>query len=66
MVARPTHVNPYEFAAVAALRAHQLMDGCIPLLTGEHKATTMAQMEVAAGKVIGVWTAPILPVAPIL
>jgi len=66
MVARPTHVNAYEFAAVAALRAHQLMDGCVPLLTGEHKATTMAQMEVAAGKVIGVWTAPIVPVAPIL
>jgi DNA-directed RNA polymerase subunit K/omega len=67
MVARPTYVNPYEFAAVAALRAHQLMNGCVPLLTGQHKATTMAQMEVAAGKVTGVWRqTPAVPVAPIL
>lgn len=49
---RPFDSNAYEFVKVAALRAHQLMAGCIPLLTGEHKATTMAQMEVAAGKVV--------------
>lgn len=54
MVARPTHLNAYEFVAVAALRAHQLMDGCVPLLSGDHKPTTMAQMEVAAGKVLGI------------
>jgi DNA-directed RNA polymerase subunit K/omega len=41
----------YEFAVVSALRAHQLMQGCTPRLDGEHKATRMAQMEVAAGKV---------------
>jgi hypothetical protein len=28
------------------------MAGCIPLMTGVHKATTMAQMEVAAGKIV--------------
>jgi len=68
MVARPAHLNAYEFVAVAALRAHQLMDGCVPHLAGEHKATTMAQMEVAAGKVLGI-TIPqtsAAAVAPIL
>ena len=49
MVTRPAHFNQYEFVAVAALRAHQLRAGCIPRLQGDHNATTMAQMEVAAG-----------------
>jgi hypothetical protein len=49
MIARPSHLNAYEFAVVAALRAQQLMAGCTPRLCGEHGATTMAQMEVAAG-----------------
>lgn len=68
MVARPTHLNAYEFVAVAALRAHQLMDGCVPHLAGEHKATTMAQMEVAAGKVLGISLpqTSTVPAAPIL
>jgi DNA-directed RNA polymerase subunit K/omega len=51
MVARPVAVGRYEFVVVAALRAHQLMQGCTPRLGGEHKATEMAQMEVAAGSV---------------
>ena len=51
MVTRPPHFNPYEFAVVSGLRAHQLMDGCVPQLEGEHNATTMAQMEVASGKI---------------
>lgn len=51
MVTRPPSFNPYEFVVVASLRAHQLMDGCIPQLEGEHNATTMAQMEVASGKI---------------
>lgn len=54
MVARPIGLNPYEFAVVSALRTHQLMHGCVPQLGGEHKATTMAQMEVASGKVVRV------------
>lgn len=49
MISRPPHLNAYEFAVVAALRAQQLMAGCTPRLGGEHGATTMAQMEVAAG-----------------
>jgi len=49
MITRPPHLNAYEFAVVAALRAQQLMAGCTPRLAGEHSATTMAQMEVAEG-----------------
>lgn len=49
---RPFDSNAYEFVMIASQRAHQLMAGCIPLMTGEHKATTMAQMEVAAGKIV--------------
>lgn len=49
---RSPRFNACEFAVVSALRAHQLMAGCVPRLGGDHKATTMAQMEVAAGKVL--------------
>jgi hypothetical protein len=49
MVTRPAGVNAYEFIAVSALRAQQLLAGCTPRLPGEHTAMVMAQMEVAAG-----------------
>jgi DNA-directed RNA polymerase subunit K/omega len=49
MVTRPVHLNAYEFVAVAALRAKQLLAGCTPRLEGDHSPATMAQMEVAAG-----------------
>ena len=52
MVERPAQWNAYEYVVVASLRAHQLMGGCLPRLAGTHKATTMAQMEVSAGKVV--------------
>ncbi len=48
---RPYDSNAYEFVMIASQRAHQLMAGCIPTLAGAHKATTMAQMEVAAGNI---------------
>jgi DNA-directed RNA polymerase subunit K/omega len=51
MVVRSSSVNMYEFVVVSALRTHQLMSGCTPRVDGGHKATTVAQMEVAAGKV---------------
>ena len=51
MVSRPTSLNAYEFVALAALRAQQLLAGCTPRLEGVHNAATMAQMEVAAGRV---------------
>ena len=52
LVERPAEWNAYEYVIVASLRAHQLMSGCLPRVTGgPHKATTLAQMEVSAGKV---------------
>ena len=51
MVTRPAHMNAYEFVAISAVRAKQLLAGCIPRLEGDHGAATMAQMEVAAGRV---------------
>jgi DNA-directed RNA polymerase subunit K/omega len=51
MVERPAEWNAYEYVVVASLRAHQLMGGCVQRVTGTHKATTIAQMEVSAGKV---------------
>ena len=52
MVSRPVRFNAYEFVALAALRAKQLLAGCTPRLEGDHNAATMAQMEVAAGCVV--------------
>lgn len=51
MTLRPAHLNAYEFVVVSALRAQQLLAGCTPRLPGTHSATTMAQMEVADGRV---------------
>lgn len=51
MVSRPAAYNAFEFVVVSALRAAQLMKGCVPRMAGAHKTTMMAQMEVAAGKV---------------
>jgi hypothetical protein len=52
MVIRPVDVNPFEFVVVASLRAQQLLAGCTPRLDGLHGAATMAQMEVARGRVV--------------
>jgi len=51
VVSRPSRIEAFEFVVVSVLRAQQLMKGCIPRLDGEHKAITMAQMEVSAGKI---------------
>ena len=51
MVIRPVDRNPFEFVVVAALRAQQLLAGSVPRLEGPHSAATMAQMEVAGGRV---------------
>jgi DNA-directed RNA polymerase subunit K/omega len=45
-------MEKFEFVVMATLRAQQLMKGCVPQLDGDHKATTMAQMEVSAGKIV--------------
>jgi DNA-directed RNA polymerase subunit K/omega len=51
MVIRPVHLNAYEFVVVSALRAQQLLAGCVPRVEGLHSPATMAQMEVAGGRV---------------
>ena len=51
MVIRPKHLNAYEFVVVSSLRAQQLMAGSVARVDGDHNATTLAQMEVAAGRV---------------
>ena len=51
MIHRSPTSNAFEFVAVAALRTHQLKRGCTQRVPGEHKQTTLAQMEIVAGKV---------------
>ena len=61
MVNRSERSNAFEFVALSALRAHQLLAGCVPTLQGEHTVATMAQMEVAAGHVIRAADADLVP-----
>jgi DNA-directed RNA polymerase subunit K/omega len=43
--------NSFEFVTVAALRARQLLAGCIPKLDGSPKPARRALQEVSAGVV---------------
>jgi DNA-directed RNA polymerase subunit K/omega len=49
VVIRPVDANPFEFVVVAALRAQQLLAGCVPRVDGTHTPAITAQMEVADG-----------------
>jgi DNA-directed RNA polymerase subunit K/omega len=51
MVNRPAEFNRYEFTVVASLRAKQLLAGCVPRVDGDHSPATLAQMEVAGGRI---------------
>jgi len=51
MINRAATSNAFEFVKVAALRTQQLQRGCVPRVPGIHKKTTIAQMEIVAGKV---------------
>ena len=65
-VCRPERYGAFEFVVVSTLRAAQLMRGCIPRVeVGRHKATIVAQREVASGQVSKVIADPI-PVPAIL
>jgi len=67
VIQRPEGVGAFQFVVLATLRAAQLIRGCTPRVDGMHKATVTAQLEVAEGKVMQVFTRPdavILP-API-
>ena len=54
MIQRPPGIGAFQFVILATLRAAQLMRGCRPRIDGAHKATVMAQFEVAEGKVMQV------------
>ena len=53
MIVRPTEMGAFHFVVLATRRAKQLMRGCIPHATGEHKKTTLAAIEIADGTVVG-------------
>jgi len=50
---RPTTrpINSFEFVTVAAARARQLLQGCVPRVEGSPKPARRALQEVAAGLV---------------
>ena len=60
MIQRPSEIGKFQFVVLASLRAVQLTRGCTPRVAGIHKRTTMAQLEVAQGKVTEDLT-PVLP-----
>jgi hypothetical protein len=49
----PADIGAFRFAVVSALRAAQLLRGCVPKIDdgGSHRATVIAQLEVAGGKI---------------
>ncbi|MDE3154317.1 MAG: DNA-directed RNA polymerase subunit omega [Acidobacteriota bacterium] len=53
MIHRPAGMGQFQFATLANLRAAQLLRGCRPKVEvdGSHKATVIAQMEVAQGMI---------------
>jgi len=51
MIHRPSGMGAFEFVVLSTLRAAQLMRGCRPRVDGDHKATILAQCEIAEGKV---------------
>lgn len=61
MIQRPQDSNAFEFVIASALRAAQLMRGCVPRVAGLHKHITTAQMEVASGKVTKLADVPAAP-----
>lgn len=66
MTDSPKINNPesrFEFVAVAAARAHQLLRGCLPKVEGSAQPARRAQQEVAAGAVARV-DEPVILVEP--
>jgi DNA-directed RNA polymerase subunit K/omega len=48
---KPVSENAFEFVVVAGARAHQLLRGCTPKITGSEKPARLAQKEVKEGLV---------------
>jgi DNA-directed RNA polymerase subunit K/omega len=44
-------MSAFEFVVVCSMRAKQLINGCVPRVTAEHRHTTTARSEVATGVV---------------
>jgi DNA-directed RNA polymerase subunit K/omega len=65
VINRSPLANSFEFVIIAALRTQQLQRGCIQRVLGAHKFTTLAQMEIVAGKVARLAPAALAAVAPI-
>jgi hypothetical protein len=59
VIHRPSGMGAFQFVVLATLRAAQLMQGCRPRVDGVHKATIIAQFEVAQGKVKQLSTAAV-------
>jgi DNA-directed RNA polymerase subunit K/omega len=48
---KPVSENAFEFVVVAGARAHQLLRGCTPKISGSEKPARLAQKEVKEGLV---------------
>jgi hypothetical protein len=64
VVIRPPGVGAFHFITLAALRATQLMRGCLPRIDGEHSVAVTAQLEVANSKVTCVQATADAPPGP--
>lgn len=53
MVRARAGLGAFEFAVLSSLRVAQLIRGCSPRVASTHKHIMTAQMEVAAGTVVG-------------
>jgi hypothetical protein len=57
-VQRPPSMGAFQFVVLATLRAAQLIRGCRPRVKGTHKATVLAQFEVAEGIIVDISITP--------
>jgi DNA-directed RNA polymerase subunit K/omega len=66
VIQRPAGMGAFQFVVLATLRAAQLMKGCTPRVDGIHKATIIAQIEVAEEKVGAMLIDPVPIAVPLL
>jgi len=64
VIQRPPGLGAFQFVVLAKLRAAQLIRGCLPKVDGTHSTAIAALMEVAEGKVIQVFAAPVVLAEP--
>ena len=61
MVHNRPGLGAFEFVVLSSLRVTQLVRGCTPRVHSTHKHVTTAQLEVAAGMVVGLPVVTVLP-----